>query len=172
MRKNWFILCTLLASTLGAPAARAAPPADPVSDTFILMLGNRVVETLTMKESEEPGFKIFATIFPKGTSIQGGILTGPGEGQNRVSDTVEVIDLGTSDDRMIKVFSDADNPAVPNDGGETRTFTIFNFLGNPLRADRITIYSDMAVPVPEPSSLALLLGGLGAVALRAWRRRN
>ena len=154
---------------------------DPISDTFQLLSGNNVIETLIVRESEEGRdgvFKTFALQFAPGTADEGGLglVTAPGEPRNRVSDTVGVIsDPANLDKRLIVVFSDGDNNALPGvvDPGEYKRFRLFNFLGNPMPkdVDAIAVYSGL--PVPEPGTWALMLAGLlvmVGVASRTARR--
>lgn len=165
-----FAVCCLLV----ARAGYAVPvPADKISDTFVLMNGNALVEQLTFKESEEPGFKTFATIFPAGTSVQNGIVTAPGEGSTQVSDTVDVItDPADANNRLIRLFSDGDANAPTPDPGETQSFRVFNFLGNAMPADRVVVYSD-TTPVPLPGALWLFGSGVALLITGSRRgRRN
>ena len=144
---------------------------NPISDIFTLKNGDKVVETLTIKESEEGTggvFKSFATLFPAGTTIIGGpigIVTAPGEPQTAVSDTVEVSVSGNN--RLITVFSDGDiGTPNPNDPSEVKTFRIQNILGNAIPADSITIVSG----VPEPKSYILMVVGLGLLGIATRRK--
>ena len=152
---------------------------DPISDTFQLLSGNNVIETLIVRESEEGRdgvFKTFALQFAPGTAVESGLVIAPGEPRNRVSDTVGVIpDPANLDKRLIVVFSDGDNNALPGvvDPGEYKRFRLFNFLGNPMPkdVDAIAVYSGL--PVPEPGTWALMLAGLlvmVGVASRTARR--
>ena len=166
----------VLACCVSGAAHAQVPDTSAVSDTFILLSGNNVVERLLITENQEGAngvFKTFNTLFMPGSAVQGGIVTGPGEGATNVSDTAEfIVDPANANARLLRVFSDGDPfpPRVP-DPGEVKSFVLFNFLGNAMPADRIVIYSGVSVPVPEPETYAMMIGGLGLLGW-AVRRRN
>lgn len=156
-----------------------AAHASPVSDTFILFLGGTEIERLLVTEQEEGAlgvFKSFKTLFNPGSSVEddNGIGIVREEGSTKVSDTVEFIrDPNDDKVRLLSVFSDGDKvpPLVP-DKGEVKSFVLRNFLGNAMPANRLVVYSGVSVPVPEPETYAMMIGGLGLLGWAVRRRHH
>jgi hypothetical protein len=134
--------------------------ADTISDTFTLMKGGKVVETLTLTEAEE-GTKgktiTFTTLFPLGTGFGAGGVAG---------DAASFVPTMDMKNLMLQVFSDGDKGGG-KDPQDSLTVLIFGKNGKPSAvADTLVIQSD--VPAPEPGTITLLCAGL--VGLGLWAK--
>jgi hypothetical protein len=161
----------------GANPALAQDPASPLSDTFTLMSGNRVVETLTFTEAEEPGSKTFNAIFGSATKFGGATLNLPFRepGTNNISDMAEFFrDPANPNNIRLRVSSDAGDPAT-NDTGESGRFnirldTVNGLVPNPV-ADTLVVQSDVPT-IPEPSIITLYTAGLLVIFSLVWLRKQ
>lgn len=139
--------------------------ADTISDTFTLMKGGKVVETLTLTEAEEGtrGKTIaFSTLFPLGTGFGAGGVAG---------DAASFVPTMDMKNLMLQVFSDGDKVGG-KDPKDSLTVLIFGKNGKPSAvADTLVIQSEDVppnVPTPEPGTITLLCAGL--VGLGLWAK--